>query len=69
MADSGAFCVVDDPDSADELQVAGLATASASLRCSDDGGDSVRYASSPLTVRLVCDRGEDQEPAASAVDR
>ena len=69
MADSGAFCVTDDPDSADELEVAGLATASASLRCSHDGSDSVRYASSPLTVRLVCDRDEDQEPAASPVDR
>jgi hypothetical protein len=69
MADSGGFCVADNPDSANELRVAGFATAAASLRCSGDGKDSVRYASAPLTVRLVCARGEDQEPAASSGDR
>ena len=69
MADSGGFCVAGDPETADELRVAGFATAAASLRCSRDGNDSVRYASAPLTVRLVCARGEDQEPAASSGDR
>ena len=69
MADSGGFCVAGDPDSADELRVAGFATAAASLRCSRDGNDFVRYASAPLTVRLVCERHEDQEPAASSGDR
>lgn len=65
MADSGGFCVADDPDSANEMHIAGFATAAASLRCSRDGADSVSYASAPLTVRLVCARDEDQEPAAS----
>jgi hypothetical protein len=69
MADSGGFCVAGDPDSANELRVAGFATAAASLRCSRDGEDSVRYASAPLTVRLVCARGEDQDSAASSGDR
>jgi hypothetical protein len=69
MADSGAFCVADNPDSADEMQVAGFATAAASLRCNNDGKDSVRYASAPLTVRLVCARGENQEPEAPSADR
>lgn len=69
MADSGAFCVAGDPESADELKVAGFATAVASLRCNDDGADSIRYASAPLTVRLSCARGDLQEPSASAGDR
>jgi hypothetical protein len=69
MAASGEFCVAGNPDSADELRVAGFATAAASLRCSRDGKDSVRYASAPLTVRLVCERDEGQEPAASSGDR
>lgn len=69
MADSGGFCVAGDPDSANEMRVAGFATAAASLRCSRDGDDSVRYASAPLTVRLVCARGEDQEPVAPSDDR
>ena len=69
MADSGGFCVAGDPDSANEMRVAGFATAAASLRCSRDGNESVRYASAPLTVRLVCARDEDQEPAAPSDDR
>ena len=69
MADSGAFCVIDKPDSANEMKVAGFATAAASLRCSNEGKDSVRYASAPLTVRLVCARAENQEPAAPSADR
>lgn len=69
MADSGAFCVAGDLESADELRVAGFATAAASLRCDSEGNESVRYASAPLTVRLVCERGEDQEPAEPSGDR
>jgi hypothetical protein len=69
MSDSGGFCVAGEPDIADELRVAGFATAAASLRCSRDGNDFVHYASAPLAVRLVCARGEDQEPAASSGDR
>jgi hypothetical protein len=69
MADSGGFCVAGDPDSAGELRVAGFATAAASLRCKRDGSDTVRYASAPLTVRLVCVRDTDQEPASPPGDR
>ena len=69
MAATAGFCVAGDPESANELQVAGFATAAASLRCSHEGSDSVRYASAPLTVRLVCERGENQEPAAPSGDR
>lgn len=69
MADSGAFCVASDPESADELQVAGFTSAAASLRCQHDGNQSVSYASAPLTVRLVCERGDDQEPAEPSGDR
>ena len=69
MADSGGFCVAGDPDSADELRVAGFATAAASLRCNTDAGDSVSYASAPLAVRLVCARDDNQEPAAPSADR
>jgi hypothetical protein len=69
MADSGGFCVAGDPGSANELRVTGFVTAAASLRCSRDGNDSVRYASAPLTVRLICARGEDQEPPAPSDDR
>lgn len=69
MLESGAFCMADDPDSDDELQVTGFATAAASLRCTHNGNDSVRYASAPLTVRLLCARGEDQGVAEASVDR
>ncbi len=69
MADSGAFCVAGDPESANELRVAGFASAAASLRCSNEGEHSVRYASAPLTVRLVCERGEVQEPPEPSGDR
>ena len=69
LAESGAFCIAGDPQSTDELHVTGFATATASLRCRQDGTDSVHYASAPLTVRLVCARGEDQEPAAPSGDR
>ena len=65
LAASNRFCVADDPDTADELLVPGLATAHASLRCSNDDGVSVHFASSPLQVRLICERqpADDQAPS------
>jgi hypothetical protein len=65
LAASNRFCVADDPDTADELLVPGLATAHASLRCSTDDGVSVHFASSPLQVRLICERqpADDQAPS------
>ena len=60
MADSGKFCISDDPESADELHVDGFATAAASLRCDDGGVVSVHYSSVPLNVRMTCTRAEDQ---------
>ena len=65
MAESGKFCISDEPESADELHVDGFATAAASLRCSDDGVLSVHYSSVPLNVRMTCTRGENQDPSES----
>ena len=56
LAASSRFCLADVPDTADELLVPGLVTAHASLRCSNDDGDSVHFASAPLHVRLICER-------------
>ena len=71
LAASSRFCIADDPETADELLVPGLATASASLRCAGDDGDSLHFASAPLQVRLVCARpaAEDQAPSAPPEDR
>ena len=65
LAASSRFCLAEDPASADELTVAGLVTAHASLRCSDDDRSSAHFASVPLEVRLICVREtvEDQEPS------
>ena len=62
---SSHFCLEEDPTSADELTVAGLVTAHASLRCANDDRSSAHFASTPLRVRLVCARDalEDQEPS------
>jgi hypothetical protein len=59
------FCIADDADTDNELLVPGLATAHASLRCSSEDGESVHYASAPLQVRLICERGtvDDQAPS------
>lgn len=65
LAASSRFCQADDPDTADELLVPGLVTAHASLRCSDDDGDSVHFASAPLQVRLTCERQPDEAQAPS----
>ena len=69
MADNGAFCIAGDETSADEIHITGFVTAAASLRCAKDGGESIRYASAPLTVRLSCTRNEDQEPPVSSGDK
>ncbi len=67
LAASGNFCLKDDGDAGrgDELLVPGVATAHASLRCSNEGRTSVHFASAPLQVRLHCARteDEDQEPS------
>ena len=65
LAASSHFCLAGDAAGADELTVAGLVTAHASLRCSDDDHASAHFASVPLEVRLVCVREtvEDQEPS------
>ena len=65
LAASSRFCLADDPDTSDELLVPGLATAHASLRCADDSGDSVYFASAPLQVRLICERQTDGHQASS----
>jgi hypothetical protein len=65
LAASNRFCRADDPDTADELLIPGLVTAHASLRCSDDEGDSVHFASAPLQVRLICERQPDEAQAPS----
>lgn len=67
LAASSRFCIADDADTSDELLVPGLATAHASLRCSNDDGESVHFASAPLQVRLICERSRDenQEPSDS----
>ncbi len=66
LAASGNFCLKDNDDAerSDELLVPGVATAHASLRCSNEVGTSVHFASAPLQVRLLCSReeAEDQEP-------
>ena len=64
LAASNHFCLANDPAGADELTVAGLVTAHASLRCSDEDRSSTHFASVPLEVRLVCVREtvEDQDP-------
>jgi hypothetical protein len=71
MAASRRFCTKGEHASGDELFAPGFATAHASLRCEDESGVSVHYASAPLNVRLHCSReaddGEvDQESSSDA---
>jgi hypothetical protein len=63
LAASSTFCLEDDPASADLLLVPALTTAHASLRCSNDDGATVHFTSTPLQVRLRCNRpsADDQE--------
>jgi len=56
LAASSGFCLKDDLASTDELLVPGLATAHASLRCRNEDGVTVHFASAPLQVRLRCSR-------------
>lgn len=65
LAASRRFCIAGDPDTTDELLVPGLATAHASLRCANDGSDSVHFASAPLQVRLICERTPEARQAPS----
>jgi hypothetical protein len=57
-------------DGADNVLIHDAATAHASLRCADETGESITYASKSLDVTLVCDapRG-DQGAASTATDR
>ena len=66
LAASENFCIADDPGTASELLVPGLATVHASLRCVGDGGASVHFASAPLAVKLICNRDTDAGQEASA---
>jgi len=69
LAASSNFCLDDDAASANELTVSGLATAHASLRCSDEGTASVHFASTPLQVRLLCVREEEDVQVPPSEDR
>jgi hypothetical protein len=69
LAASSRFCIADDNESSDELLVTGLATANASLRCENEKGVSMHYASTPLQVRLQCARSEPQVPPESSDER
>ena len=66
LAATSNFCVKDDPATSDTLLVPGLTTAQASLLCTSDSGTSVHYASAPLQISLICDRGSEmtQEPVS-----
>ncbi len=53
------FCASDAPSAnVQTLTLPSLLSASASLRCGDDENSSIRYASVPLDVVLVCDAGQ-----------
>lgn len=69
MAASSRFCVEDDHDSEDELLIPGFATAHASLRCENETGVTVHYASAPLSVRLSCARNPSASDQESSLDR
>jgi len=56
MASSRQFCIDNEDESEEELLAPGFATAHASLRCEDETGLSVTFASAPLNVRLSCER-------------
>ena len=65
LAAHPSFCVADEPQTANELHIPGLATAHASLRCSGDDGPSVVFASVPLPVTLACARSPAPAQEAS----
>lgn len=63
------FCIRDDAgEAADELVVPGFLTVFASLRCAGQEGPSMHFASAPLQVRLICERGPG-EPQDSSSDK
>jgi len=65
LAASSTFCLQDDPGGTDELLVPGFATAHASLRCRNDAGVTVYFASAPLQVRLSCQRPSSENQSSS----
>jgi hypothetical protein len=65
LAASKRFCVAGDDESGDELLVPGLTTAHASLHCSHDGHVSAHFASTPVNLRLSCERAADETQEAS----
>lgn len=61
------FCISDDSEKAtDELLVPGFLTAFASLRCAGQEGPSMHFASAPLQVRLICERGLGESQDSSS---
>lgn len=68
LAASSTFCLKGDPAGTDELLVPGFATAHASLRCRNEDGVTVHFASAPLQVRLSCQR-PSTETQDSSPDR
>ena len=66
LAASSGFCLRDDLASTDELLVPGLATAHASLRCRNEDGVTVHFASAPLQVRLRCSRPSTEAQDSSS---
>lgn len=66
LAASSGFCLKDDLESADELLVPGLAMAHASLRCRNEEGATVHFASAPLQVRLRCSRPSTEDQDSSS---
>lgn len=65
LAASKRFCVAGDDESGDELLVPGLATAHASLHCSNDGRLSAHFASASLNLKLGCERAAEANQEAS----
>lgn len=63
------FCLGDTAQTGETLLVPGVATAQASLQCaSEDGGNSMHFASAPLPLRLTCmtaePAGQSETPPA-----
>ena len=63
LASGRQFCIENVNESENELFAPGFATAHASLRCENETGLSVLYASAPLNVRLSCARQGDETDA------
>lgn len=67
------FCTsdadVDGPTPTSLKTLPALLSASAALRCADDGGERTTYAAAPLDVVLICDTGPpDPDPGEDAVN-